>query len=186
MKKVVHFLVCSACVAGLVIGQEAAKPAASKPAAAAKSGRVLQPQMVAETGSYEKPHGKLGSDPQAPWTSTTVAAAVDGKPNPGAKEATVVGEIIDFSCYLQIGKHGEKHRSCAQKCFQNGQPIGLLTKDGTLYMLMEEEHDPRRDGLTNFRQAAVDHASHIMEVTGTAWSLPSGYKALFVHGFMKK
>jgi hypothetical protein len=185
MKKAVQFLVCSACVAGLVIAQEA-KPAASKAAAPAKSSRILQPQMVAETGSYEAPHGKLGSKPQAPWTSTTVAAAVDGKPNPGAKEATVVGEIIDFSCYLQIGKHGEKHRSCAQKCFQNGQPIGLMTKDGTLYMLMEEEHDPRRDGLTNFRQAAVDHAGHIMEVTGTSWSLPSGYKALYVHGFLKK
>ena len=67
----------------------------------------------------------------------------------------MVGEIVDFSCYLQIGKHGEKHRSCAQKCFTAGQPIGLLTKDGSLYMLMEEEHDPRRDGLTNFRQAAM-------------------------------
>ena len=42
----------------------------------------------------------------------------------------MVGEIVDFSCYLQIGKHGEKHRSCAQKCFNSGQPIGLLTKDG--------------------------------------------------------
>jgi hypothetical protein len=186
MKKLARFLMGSACIAGLVIAQDTAKPAASKPAAAAKSGRILQPQMVAETGSYEAPHGKLGTKPQAVWSATTVGAAVDGKPNPGAKEATVVGEIIDFSCYLQIGKHGEKHRSCAQKCFQNGQPIGLLTKDGSLYMLMEEEHDPRRDGLTNFRQAAVDHAGHIMEVTGTSWSLPSGYKALYVHGFLKK
>ena len=32
---------------------------------------------------------------------------------------------------------------------------------------MEEEHDPRRDGLTNFRQAAIDHMAYIMEVTGT-------------------
>jgi hypothetical protein len=186
MTKLFRFLVCSACLAGLVAAQDAATKAAAKPAAAAKSSRILQPQMTADTGSYAKPHGTLGTKPAAVWTSTTVAAAVDGKPNPGAKEATVVGEIIDFSCYLQIGKHGEKHRSCAQKCFQNGQPIGLLTKDGTLYMLMEEEHDPRRDGLTNFRQAAVDHASHIMEVTGTSWALPSGYKALFVHGFLKK
>jgi hypothetical protein len=151
---------------------------------AQKSG-ILQPQMTVETGSYEKPHGKLGSKPPAVWTATTVGAAVDGKPNPGAKEATMVGEIVDFSCYLQIGKHGEKHRSCAQKCFTAGQPIGLLTKDGSLYMLMEEEHDPRRDGLTNFRQAAVDHAGHIMEVTGTM-SGHGGYKALYVHGFMKK
>jgi hypothetical protein len=153
--------------------------------AAGKGSAILQPQMTVETGSYDKPAGKLGDKASAPWSNTTVAAAVDGKPNPGAKESTLVGEIVDFSCYLQIGKHGEKHRSCAQKCFNSGQPIGLLTKDGSLYMLMEEEHDPRRDGLTNFRQAAVEHAGHIMEVTGTQ-SGHAGYKALYVHGFMKK
>jgi hypothetical protein len=150
-----------------------------------KKGGILHPEMTVETGSYEKPAGKLGQKPPAVWTSTTLGAAVDGKPNPGAKEATLVGEIVDFSCYLQIGKHGEKHRSCAQKCFTAGQPIGLLTKDGSLYMLMEEEHDPRRDGLTNFRQAAVEHAGHIMEVTGTNWE-HGGYKALYVHGYLKK
>ena len=112
--------------------------------------------MTVETGSYEKPAGKLGTKPAAPWSNTTVAAAVDGKAEAGREGGTMVGEIVDFSCYLQIGKHGEKHRSCAQKCFTAGQPIGLMTKDGSLYMLMEEEHDPRRDGLTNFRQAAVD------------------------------
>ena len=29
---------------------------------------------------------------------------------------TRVGEIVDFSCYIQLGKHGEKHRACGQKC----------------------------------------------------------------------
>src|SRR5215472_9472028 len=43
----------------------------------------------------------------------------------------------------------------------------------------------RRDGMTNFRQAAIDHAAQIMEVTGTQWSL-NGYHALYVHGFVKK
>ncbi|MEJ7604951.1 MAG: aldo/keto reductase [Bryobacteraceae bacterium] len=137
-------------------------------------------------GSHAAPAGKLGTKPSAPWTSTTAGAAVDGKPNPGAKEATVTGEIVDFSCYLQIGKHGEKHRSCAQKCLNNGAPIGLLTKDGTVYMLMEEEHDPRRDGQTNFRETAVSHAGHIVEVTGTSWNHSAGYKALYVHGYLKK
>jgi len=109
----------------------------------------------------------------------------DAKPNPGAVPKTVTGEIVDFSCYLQIGKHGEKHRACAQKCFQSGQPIGLLTDNGTLYMLREEEHDPRRDGMGQFRQAAIDHAGQVMEVTGTSWSL-NGYNALYVSGFIKK
>lgn len=172
---------CSFCVAG-VVAASLSFGADDKKA----SGKILQPQMTVETGSYDAPHTKLGEKPQQLWTSTTVGAAVDGKPNPGAKEATMTGEIVEFSCYLQIGKHGEKHRSCAQKCLQNGAPIGLLTKNGDVYMLMEEEHDPRRDGLTNFRQTAIEHAGHIVEVSGTTWTHPNGYRALYVHGFLKK
>jgi hypothetical protein len=152
--------------------------------APAKKSKILQPQMNPE-GGFKTAMGKLGEKPAEPWSATTIGAAVDGKPNPGAKIVTLTGEIVDFSCYLQVGKHGDKHRDCAQKCFRNGQPIGLLTGEGTLYMLMEEEHDPRRDGLGIFRQAAVDHASHVMEVSGTQFSL-NGYNALYVHGFIKK
>ena len=122
---------------------------------------ILQPQMKVEGGTYAAPMGKLGQKPAEPWTQTTLAASVDGKPNPGAKISTVTGEILDFSCYLQI------------------------TEDGTLYMLMEEEHDLRRDGQTDFRKAAIEHAAHIMEVTGTVWE-HGGVKALYVHGFLKK
>jgi hypothetical protein len=165
-------------LAFVMSAQDKGKKSASK-------SKILQPQMTVEGGSYAAPMGKIGEKPAEPWSATTLGAAVDGKPNPGATIKTVVGEIVDFSCYLEIGKHGEKHRDCAQKCFRNGQPIGLLTQNGTLYMLMEEEHDPRRDGMGVFRQAAVDHAGHIMEVTGTSWSL-DGYNALYVHGFIKK
>jgi hypothetical protein len=145
---------------------------------------VLHPQLTAEKGTFDKPEGKLGEKPDNPWSTTTVAAAVDGKPVPG-KVVTITGEIIDLSCYLQVGKHGGKHRDCGQKCLRAGQPIGLLAKDGTVYLLMEEEHDPRRDGLTNFRQAAIDHMAYIMEVTGTM-SEVQGQKALFVTGYVKK
>lgn len=151
--------------------------------AQSKSG-ILQPQMTVKMGTYKQPAGKLGQRPSSAWSATTLGASVDGKPNPGTVR-TVVGEIVDFSCYLEVGKHGEKHRDCAQKCFQNGQPIGLLAQDGTLYMLMEEEHDPRRDGMTNFRQAAIDAAAHIMEVSGTVTNV-NGFNAMYVHGYLKK
>ena len=112
-----------------------------------------------------------------------VNAGVAKKPLEG-KLITVTGEIIDLSCYLQLGKHGEKHRACGQKCVQNSQPVGLLTKTGMLYMLMPEEHDPRRDGGVDFRPAAADHMGHIMEVTGTEAS-HAGYRALYVTGYKK-
>ncbi len=145
---------------------------------------VLYPQFTPEKGTWDKPEGKLGQKPDNPWSVTTVAAAVDGKPVSG-KVTTITGEIIDLSCYMQVGKHGAKHRDCGQKCLKNGQPIGLLTKDGSVYLLMEEEHDPRRDGLTNFRQAAIEHMAYVMEVTGTMSEI-AGQKALFVTGYVKK
>jgi hypothetical protein len=145
---------------------------------------ILQPEMTVETGNYSAPAGKLGQKPPQPWSQTTIAAAVDQKPLP-AKVTTLVGEVIDFSCYLQLGKHGEKHRTCGQGCARNGQPVGLLTQNGQMYMLMEEEHDPRRDGMTDFRRAAVDHMAHIMEVTGTLTN-HGGYRALYVTGYLKK
>lgn len=145
---------------------------------------VLNPQFTPEKGSFDKPAGKLGEKTESPWSVTTVAASVNGKPVPGAV-TTLVGEIVDYSCYLQVGKHGAKHRDCGQKCLKNGQPIGLLTKEGKLYLLMEEEHDPRRDGLTNFRQAAIDNVAYVVEVTGTI-SEVDGQRAMYVTGYIKK
>jgi len=145
---------------------------------------ILYPQMTPEKGTFDKPEGKLGEKPDHAWSVTTVAASVDGKPLPG-KIVTMTGEIVDYSCYLQVGKHGGKHRDCGQKCLRNGQPIGLLTKEGKLYLLMEEEHDPRRDSLTNFRQAAIDNMAYVLEVTGTL-SEVDGQRAIYVTGFVKK
>lgn len=147
-------------------------------------GDVLQPQLTPEKGTYAAPAGKIGAKTETPWSVTTVAASVGGKPLPG-KVVTVVGEIIDYSCYLQVGKHGGKHRDCGQKCLRNGQPIGLLTKDGDIYLLMDEEHDPRRDGLTTFRQTAIDNMAYVMEISGT-FSEVKGQKAIYVHGYVKK
>ncbi len=150
--------------------------------APAKSG-ILHPEMTVETGTWANPAAKIGSKPDPLWTATTVAAGVNSKPRPG-RAITRVGEIVDFSCYLQLGKHGEKHRSCGQKCVQNGQPVGLLTQDGTLYMLMPEEHDPRRDGGVDAKASGSEHMAHIVEVTGTEASV-GGYRAIYVQGLTK-
>jgi hypothetical protein len=153
---------------------------------ASKKGGVLHPEMTvaADAGTYDAPAGKMGQSSAEPWSATTIGAGVDKKPEPG-KPITVAGEIMDFSCYLQVGKHGEKHKSCGVKCLQNGQPIGLLTKNGAIYLLMEEEHDPRRDSQTTFRQAAIDNFAKIIEVTGTE-TQHAGVRAIYVEGYVKK
>ncbi len=144
---------------------------------------ILHPEMTVEQGSWDKPMATIGTKPSQPWTSTTIDAGVDKKPEPG-RPITRVGEIVDFSCYIQLGKHGEKHRSCGQKCVQNGQPIGLLTRDGTLYMIMPEEHDPRRDGGIDAKTMGSEHMGHIVEVNGTEASV-NGYRAIYVQGLRK-
>jgi hypothetical protein len=140
--------------------------------------------MAVQTGSYDKPAATIGVKPDVPWTATTIAAGVGKIPEKG-RPVTLVGEIVDFSCYLQLGKHGEAHRSCGQKCVTNGQPVGLLTKDGALYMLMPEEHDPRRDGGVDAKAIAAQHMGHIVEVNGTETSDVKGYRAVFVAGLTK-
>jgi hypothetical protein len=182
MYRLTKSILCSVAAIGVTLmAQDPPKKVAS-----AKSGAVLHPEMTVapDAGSFDKPAGTLGDKPSEPWTATTIAAAVDKKPVPG-KIVTVTGEIMDISCYLQLGKHGEKHKPCGTKCLQAGQPIGLLTKAGGIYMLMEEDHDPRRDGQTTLRQAAIDNFAKIMEVTGTETSV-GGYKAIFVQGYVKK
>ncbi len=185
MHKLMKSILCS--VAAIAIGASLMAQDAPKKAAPAKSsGAVLHPEMTVapDAGTFDKPAGTLGEKPADAWTATTVAAGVDKKPQPG-KTATVTGEIMELSCYLQLGKHGEKHKPCGTKCLQAGQPIGLLTKTGAVYLLMDEEHDPRRDGQTTFRQAAIDNFAKILEVTGTEASV-GGYKAIFVQGYVKK
>lgn len=177
-------LIALACAAsGLQAQTSKSAPPAKKTAASKKGPGILQPQMTPNKGTYEQPVGKVGQAPSAPWSATTIGAAVDGKTLP-ASIATMTGEIIDYSCYLQIGKHGEKHRDCAQKCFKAGQPIGLLTKDGSIVLLMEEEHNPRRDGLTALREKAIEHAGDVVEITGTAAKV-DGQKAFYVTGLIK-
>jgi hypothetical protein len=182
------------CVAALALSfavsaqdkADAAKPKKAAGSGAAK-GKGLHPEMTvaADAGTFDAPMGKLGEKSDSPWSSTSMAAGVNGKPEAG-KPTTVSGEIIDMSCYLQLGKHGEKHVACGKKCLTAGQPIGLLAKDGSIYMLMEEEHDPRRDGQTaGFRKAATDHLGHIMEVTGTQASV-AGHHAIYVQGYVNK
>ena len=155
----------------------------AKKAMTHKGGGILHPEMTVETGTWDAPAAKLGEKSDQPWSATSMAAGVGGKPQPG-HGVTRVGEVVDFSCYLQLGKHGEKHRACGQKCVNNGQPVGLLTKDGALYMLMPEEHDPRRDGGVDARPSASEHMGHIVEVTGTEASV-NGYRAIYVAGLKK-
>jgi len=154
-------------------GQEKAAKAPSKKPAAGK--QKMETAPAAEIGKKET----------AKWTDTTTAAA--GTPEQKAtlakgKVMTVTGELVEVSCLLQLGKRGEKHIPCGSKCLQNGQPFGVLTKSNQLYLLMAEEHDPRRDGHTDLREALVPLLAKEVRVTGMH-EMRDGYHAIFVQAF---
>ena len=144
---------------------------------------VLNPDMVPEAGSWDKPAATIGKTPKDVWTGTTIEAAVKGVPLKG-EVVTMVGEIVDMSCYLQLGKHGAKHKDCAQKCASHGEPIGLLTKAGDVYILLPEEHHPRRDVGTKLRETLIKYMASIVEVTGTQ-TLVEGIKTIYVQGYVE-
>lgn len=154
--------------------------------AAQKGKGILFPDFSKPTaGTYDKPAAEIGKKvtEDQPWSVTTVTSSINGKPVPG-KAVAVTGEIIDISCYLQVGKHGDKHKDCGQKCARNGQPIGLLTEDGDVYTLIDEEHDPRRDGFTAVRKELIDHMAEVVKVHGTFTEV-AGQKAIYITGTAK-
>ena len=82
--------------------------------------------------------------------SVAVARADDAK--------SVTGEVVDLMCYLDHGAKGEKHAKCAEKCIKSGGPVGLLTKDDQLYLVVGD-HEPMNEALAS-------HAGKIVTLTG--------------------
>jgi hypothetical protein len=120
--------------------------------------------------------------PAPAWTATTIEAANKDEHKAvlaAAKPATLTGEVIDLSCYLQLGKKGEGHKACGTKCVANGAPVGLLLADGRVVMLLAEQHHPRRDGQVTLAQAFSAKMAETVTVTGML-SKQAGQETLFI------
>jgi len=105
--------------------------------------------------------------------SAAPAIAHEGHQMPGEKVVTktITGEVVDMGCWLGHAARGEKHISCATKCLNQGMPMGLLTSNGTLY-LVTLDHD-NADPYNNLKSMAGKNAT----VTG-ALLTRSGIKAI--------
>lgn len=125
---------------------------------------------------------EINKKDSAKWTPTTHESATNDAQKKwlakGVKQ-TLTGEVVDISCYLQLGKTGEKHIDCGSKCARSGQPVGLLTAKKELYVLMAEEHHPRRDGQADIRSTMANFMGKQVTVTGMVQQRKEG-KAVFV------
>lgn len=101
-------------------------------------------------------------------------ASLTALPVYAASEGTriqVKGEIIDTWCYYSgvmggpDAVTGSAHHTCAMWCSAGGIPVGLLTEDGTVYMVLKIGNDTksaRGDTMLNL-------ASHVVEADGIAY-----------------
>ena len=105
---------------------------------------------------------------------TTVTPAISGETG-----KPLSGEIVDLACYVGHGAKGPDHQKCAQKCAQMGQPMGLLTADGNLYLLVADHTNPEP-----YRKAR-SLAGDSVEIQGEV-AEKGGMKALTVDDVKKK
>ena len=85
---------------------------------------------------------------------------------------TVTGEILDMKCYMSSGAHGDGHKDCSVTCIKGGAPMGVLTDDGKVYLLIAGKNSDAYDD-------AKKHAGEKVIITGTV-SEKGGVQALIV------
>ena len=83
------------------------------------------------------------------WSSSSLAQDVK----------TWTGEVLDLSCYISNGSKGADHAECAKSCVKSGQPMGLLTDDGSVLLLASGEDKEKIETLK-------DLAGEMVEVKG--------------------
>jgi hypothetical protein len=87
-----------------------------------------------------------------------------GADHSAAQTKTITGEVVDLMCYLDHGARGEGHKGCAQKCIENGGPVGLLSHD-QLYLVIGD-HKPINDQLASKAAQTVTLKGKVVERNG--------------------
>jgi hypothetical protein len=82
-----------------------------------------------------------------------------------AQTQTLKGEIVDLMCYLDHGAKGEKHKGCAKKCIDSGGPVGLLTADDQLYLVIGD-HKPMNKELAAKAAETITLKGKVVERNG--------------------
>lgn len=73
------------------------------------------------------------------------------------------GEVLDMVCFMAHNGQGKKHKDCAQTCMNDGAPVGLLTTDGKLYLVIEDHNN--KDPYLKIKKLAAEK----VKVTGTVY-----------------
>lgn len=102
---------------------------------------------------------------KAAGVASVLAALCLPSSNARAKDKTITGEVVDLMCYLDHGAKGEKHAKCATTCISSGGPVGLLTKDDQLYLIIGD-HKPMNDKLAPLAGKTITLKGKVVEEHG--------------------
>jgi len=74
-------------------------------------------------------------------TTRTTSRSTTRAPAKKKEPPTIIrGEVVELSCYLADSKRkGTEHAECARAGISAGNPVGILTMDGRLYLALAKE-----------------------------------------------
>jgi hypothetical protein len=89
-----------------------------------------------------------------------IAAADEAKKAEAPKPVTMTGEVLDLYCYMDHTASGPDHAKCASACVKKGLPVGFLSSDGVMYLIIGKEHEP-------INAMVADYCGKKSTITGT-------------------
>jgi hypothetical protein len=95
----------------------------------------------------------------------------------GVQEIFVTGEVLDMTCYIASNLSGPEHAKCAKVCIRNGEPAGIKTKDGKVYLLTGEPGE-------SINAKLADYAAQVVTIKGKK-SVRDGFAQLQVEEIRK-
>jgi hypothetical protein len=81
-------------------------------------------------------------------------------------QSTVTGEVADLKCYLGSGALGPDHAKCAKSCISAGQPMGLVTTDGKVYLLGIGKDKSQYESLKELAGESVEVSGKVSQKDG--------------------
>lgn len=73
-----------------------------------------------------------------------------------AKTTTFEGQVVGLNCYLSMGTHGASAKACQTACVKNGDPVGILTKSGRVYLATIGRAKPANSLLLPYMEQEVE------------------------------
>ncbi|MEL6978397.1 MAG: hypothetical protein AAGM38_06935 [Pseudomonadota bacterium] len=150
-------------------------PEAEAPATEIPSAEV--PTAEVPTAEVLNPEGPTAEAPAAATPAEETAAAETQQP----PRIEIRGEMIDTWCYFSGVMGGEDavvgsaHHTCALWCAAGGIPVGLLTEEGEVYMVLKVENDDHVAG----GDTVLDLQSDVIRADGLVY-VRDGVKYLVV------